>query len=175
MGNLGKVLAAPGQFSINYGQALLKDLEQDNFARHPLIDGKRIATNHPAWVYGHLAIYSSTMCGMLGIDVGPTARPDGWDELFKNGTECRDDPANTIYPAMNALTSHFLNGYKHVIAHLPEVSDDVLLKPNPAGGRFTEMLPTVGNAVAFLVIGHPQMHLGQASTWRRTFGLGPAM
>lgn len=175
MGSIGKTLAAPGQFSINYGEGLLKGVSQDIFARHPLIDGKRVATNHGAWVYGHLAIYSSNMCQMLGIDLGPCAKPAGWDELFKNGTECKDDAAGTIYPKMELLTSHYLNGYRHVLARLPEVSDEVLLKPNPAGGRFAEMLPTVGNAVGFLLIGHPMSHLGQFSTWRRAFGLGPAM
>lgn len=174
MGNIGKALAAPGQFSVNYGEGLLKDVKQDIFARHPLIDGKRVAANHPAWVYGHLAIYSSRMCEMMGIDLGPAAKPADWDELFKNGTECKDDPAGTIYPKMDVLTNHFINGHKHVLAHLPEVSDDVLLRPNPAGGRFAEMLPTAAAAIGFLLIGHPQQHLGQVSTWRRTFGLGPA-
>lgn len=175
MGSIGRAIAAAGQFSVMYGEAMLKDVRPELFARKPTIGGRVIDCNHPAWVYGHLAIYSSRMCEMTGMDIGPCAKPAGWDDLFKNGTECRDDPAGTIYPQMEALTSHFLSGYKHVLARLPEVSDDVLVRANPSGGRMGELLPTVGAVAAFLLSGHPMSHLGQISTWRRCVGLGSAM
>jgi hypothetical protein len=174
MGHIGKTLAMGAQFSIYYGESLLKDVRPDIFARHPLVDGKRIITNHPAWVYGHLSVYASHMATVMGLDLGPCAKPAGWDELFKNGTECKDDPTGSIYPPMPVLSEYYLNSYRYLHARLPEVSDDVLLKPNPGTGRFAEMVPTVAGLVCFLTGGHAMSHLGQVSTWRRVMGLGPA-
>jgi hypothetical protein len=175
MGQSGKAIASAGQFSIMYGEAMLKGVTAEMFARMPVVNGRVIDCNHPAWVYGHLSLYSSRLCDVAGIEMGPCAKPAGWDELFKNGTECKDDPQGIIYPKMEALTSHFLNGYKHLLARLPEVSDDVFDKPNPAGGRMSELLPTIGGLAIFIVGSHPMSHLGQISTWRRCVGLGSAM
>ena len=176
MGSFGKIIVSAGQFSIRYGEAMLKDVRADAFARLPLgKGGEPVQTNHPAWVYGHLAVYASRMMELMGMPAGVTAKPAGWDDLFKNGTPCLDDPKGTIYPAMDQVTSHYLNGYKAVLAALAEVSDDVLLKPNPGEGRMKEMLPTVCGVLTFLLTGHPMSHLGQVSAWRRFMGLGSAM
>lgn len=172
----GKIVASAGQISLIYGEAMLKGVSAQQFARLAVgRDGKPVQSNHPAWAYGHLALYSSRCMDMLGQPQGVAARPAGWDDLFKNGTECRDDPAGTIYPAMEAISSHYLNGYKALLAALPGVADDVFSKPNPAEGRMKELLPTVGGMVTFLLTGHPMSHLGQVSAWRRFMGLGSAM
>lgn len=174
MGQLGKTIAAAGQFSVIYGEGMLKDVKAELFARRPVINGKTIECNHPAWVYGHLGLYSFRVCEFLGIDPGPTVKPAGWDDLFKNGSECKDDPTGKIYPAMEKLTKYYMDGYRHVISRLPEVNDEVFARENPATGRFKEVLPTVGGAVTFMMTGHPMSHLGQISTWRRCVGLGSA-
>jgi hypothetical protein len=175
MGQMGKAIAAAGQTSIRYGEAMMKDVTPSMAARKPSLGGKTVDCNHPAWVYGHLAIYSSRMCEFLGAEPGPTAKPAGWEDLFKNGTECKDDPSGTIYPKIEALQTHYLNGYKHVLAKIAETPDEVLNRPNPAGGRMTEMFPTIGAMMMFMLVGHPMSHLGQISTWRRCMGLGSAM
>lgn len=175
MGTTGKSIAGAGNFSVMFGEAVLKDVKAEQFAKKPVVNGKMIDCNHPAWVYGHLAIYASKMCDMLGLPHGPAAVPAGWEEMFKNGTKCECETTGVKYPPMEALTSHFLNGYKYVISKLPEVDEAVFNKPNPGTGRFAEMAPTVGAAVAFMMSGHPMSHLGQVSTWRRCQGLGSAM
>lgn len=173
---IGKTIVSPGQFCIRYGEAMLKDVRPEQFARLAVgKDGQPVQSNHPAWVFGHLAIYTSRCMELLGQPVGVTAKPAGWDDLFKNGTPCLDDPEGKIYPPMEQVTSHYFNGYKAVLAALPETPDEVFMRPNPAEGRFKEMLPTVGAAVTFLVTGHPMSHLGQVSAWRRFMGLGSAM
>lgn len=173
---IGKQIAAAGQFSVGFGEAMLKGVKPEQFARLAVgKDGKPVQSNHPAWVMGHLAMYSSRCMDLLGLPQGVTAKPAGWDELFKNGTECKDDPTGKIYPPMDAVTKHFLEGYKAVLAALPNVPDEVLNRPNPGEGRMKEMLPTVGGVVCFLVTGHPMSHLGQVSAWRRFMGLGSAM
>jgi len=174
--NCGKMLASAGQFSILYGENMLKGVSAAQFARLAIgKDGQPVQSNHPAWVYGHLATYTSRCMELLGQPVGVCAKPAGWDELFKNGTECKDDPSGMIYPKMEAITSHYLNGYKAVLAALPGVADEVFTGPNPAEGRMKELFPTIGGVVGFLVTGHPMSHLGQASAWRRFMGLGSAM
>jgi hypothetical protein len=174
MGIVGKSIAGSGNFTVGFGEALLKDVKKEQFGRKPVVNGKTIDCNHPAWVYGHLATYPAKICEMTGIPIGPAAVPAGWNELFKNGTPCNDDPTGKTYPPMETLTSHFLAAYKHVIAKLPEVDDAVFTKPNPNTGRFAEMAPTIGAAVAFMMSGHAMSHLGQISTWRRCQGLGSA-
>lgn len=174
MGQVGKVIAVTGNLSVAYGESLLKGISPAIFAREPNVNGKQIVCNHPAWVYGHLAVYSSRSMELMGLPLGVTAKPAGFDDLFKNGTVCKDDPSGTIYPAMEQITSHFLNGYRAVLAALPEVSNDVLARENPATGRFRDMCPTVGDAVCFFMTGHAMSHLGQVSTWRRCMGLGSA-
>lgn len=175
MGHMGRAIAAAGQMSVRYGEAMMKDVTPEMAGRKPSLGGKTIDCNHPAWVYGHLAIYAQRMCELVGLEVGPAARPAGWEDLFKNGTPCNDDPAGTIYPPIERLQSHYLSAYRHVLSGLPEVSDETLNAPNPAGGRMTELFPTVGAMMMFLLVGHPMSHLGQVSTWRRAMGLGSAM
>lgn len=174
MGNIGKTIAMAGQFSVIYGESMLKDVTPAMFARQPHVNGKHIVCNHPAWVYGHLGIYSSRCMELMGKPLGPTAKPAGFEDLFKNGTECKDDPAGSIYPKMEQITSLYLSGYKAVLATLPEVADEVFLRENPGTGRIKELCPTIGGVVAFLMTGHPMSHLGQVSTWRRCMGLGSA-
>lgn len=174
--NIGRMIANAGHISVFYAEAMLKDLTPDRFARLAVgSDGKRVQSNHPAWVYGHLAMYSSRCMDVLGLPQGVTARPAGWEELFKNGSPCKDDPDGTIYPAMEAIASHCLTGYKAVLAALPEVPDEVFSRPNPGEGRMKELLPTAGALVTFLTTGHPMSHIGQVSAWRRFMGLGSAM
>lgn len=175
MGQLGKTIAMAGQFSLIYGEGMLKDIKPEHFARKPVVNGQLIDCNHPAWVYGHLAIYTNRICEFAGIEPGPTVKPAGWDELFKNGTPSTDDPSGTIFPKMDALVKQYMDGHKYVLSRLPEVADDVFARENPAGpGRFKDMLPTAGGAVAFMMTGHVMSHLGQISTWRRCMGLGSA-
>lgn len=175
MGNIGKTIAMAGNLSVGYGEAMLKDVTPAMFARQPHVNGKHIVCNHPAWVYGHLGLYSSRCMELMGLPIGVTAKPAGFEELFKNGTECKDDPAGTIYPKMEQIANLYIHGYKAVLAALPEVSDEVFGRENPATGRFKEMFPTVGGAVCFLMTGHAMSHLGQVSTWRRCMGLGSAI
>lgn len=174
MADIGRIIATAGQFSIRYGEAVLKDVSPATAARFAAPAGVVVKANHPVFVLGHLSIYSGRIAQMLEIPA-PAATPAGWEELFKQGVECRDDTLGNIYPSLSAVSSHFFDGYQHVLNKLPDVADAVMLKPNPAGGRLTELLPTVGAAVTFLLTGHPMSHLGQISTWRRAMGLGSAL
>jgi len=153
---------------------LLEGIEAGRFARLIQADGRPVASNHPAYAYGHLSIYPTRICSMLGIEGAP-GNPSGFEELFEMGSECRDDPDGAIYPPMDAITSHYLNGHESLLSAIGELDDAMLDRPNPREGRLREMFPTVGSMVAFLVGPHAMAHLGQVSAWRRFEGLGPVM
>ncbi|CAN5712693.1 DinB family protein [soil metagenome] len=136
---------------------------------------KSIVSNHPAFVIGHLSLYSGRGMDLIGKPRGVTERPAGWEDLFKAGVECRDDPMGTIYPPLHELTEHYFKGYRAFIEAINATPDDVFYKPNPSGGRMAELFPTVGALISFLIGAHPMLHLGQLSAWRRMEGMPPAV
>jgi len=161
------LILPPLQRVIGYGEVLAADIPASRFTHMP-----HPKMNHPAWIYGHLAIYPNRVLGMLGR--ADLAAPlDGWDELFGGGSECVDDP--TRYPDGKILVNTFLDRYRALVPALESVADEVLFQENPIEGRFREMFPTVGVAANFMCGAHPMMHLGQLSAWRRAIGLGPVM
>lgn len=176
MANLiASAVVPPGRVSLGYAELLLKGIKPEWMARFAAPGGHIIKSNHPVFVFGHLSLYSSRMMELIGQPAGVTARPEGWEGLFKAGVACQDDPAVTIYPSHEKVIKQFFDGYRAVIGAVEATDDAVLSRPNPAEGRFKEMAPTVGAAVAFLLGGHPMSHLGQLSAWRRAYGLGEAM
>lgn len=175
MGQIADSIVPNLRTSIMLGGLLLKDIKPEIFARVPVQDGKPVHMNHAAFNYGHLAIYPARIMKLLGKDSAEAAAPEGWEDLFKAGVECKDDPQGTIYPKMDAIMAAYNRGYNTVLNALGSVSDEALMQQNPIEGRLREMCPTVGAAVAFMTMSHPMMHLGQVSAWRRMFGLGPVM
>jgi hypothetical protein len=153
-----------------YGERLLKDVTAAHFARKPIVNGTVIDCNHPAFVFGHLAIYPRRILEMLGHDPAQAAVSDKYVELFKNGAPCLDDPQGTIYPGMAEITAAYFRNTDAAIAALAKSDDALIGKALPEGSFF----PTVGGAVNFLLTAHCMMHFGQISTWRRCVGLGAA-
>lgn len=173
MGTLADMICLPAQRTRAYAERLLKDVRPDQFARQPLQGSARIVTNHPAFVFGHLALYPETVATVAGLDPAPHRVPAGWSELFKDGVECRDDASGSIYPAMPEIVDAYMRGYDAVIARVLALSDADLQRPNGIE-RYRERFPAAGTGVNFLLNNHPMMHLGQVSAWRRAMGLGPA-
>jgi len=163
------VLTAPARLMLGYADLVAQGVPADRFARMP----EGVQTNHPAFVYGHLAIYPDRMLAM--IDREELAQPDErFDALFAAGEECRDDPEGTIYPPMDEILGRFRERHEAAISAIASVPDEVLYRPNP-NERMASRFPTIGAAITFLLGGHAMMHLGQVSAWRRMMGLGPAM
>lgn len=175
MGAMGKAIASNARMVVRLGGLLAEGIDPEQFARCPVIDGQAVKTNHPAFVYGHLAMYPARAMEMIGLDHAAMQPPAGWAELFAAGVECRNDPERTIYPAKHLLVTSLMDWTERVAKALDSVDDSVLAGPNTAGGRLAEMFPNLGGAVNFYVNAHAMMHLGQVSTWRRCMGLGSAM
>ena len=158
----------PGaRMSLGYALTLAEDIPADRWA-DPVIEGM----NHPAFLYGHLAIYGNRMLGGF-LDREDLVNEVPFDaEAVAAGAPCLSDASK--YATKDVVLPYFKERYETVIEVLPSVSADVFARENPVEGRFREMLPTVGGVVLFMLNNHVMMHAGQVSHWRRAMGLGPA-
>lgn len=172
----GHTIAEIETFSLKFGELLLDGIEPGRFARLP--EGKvgLIPTNHPAWVYGHLGLYGTYLCTMVGHEDAAQrcAAPDGWDKLFGHGSPCEDDADGSRYPDRDAILAQLRSSTAVAAEALRDADDAVFEQENPVE-RMRERFPTVGIATTFLAGSHAMMHYGQVSAWRRIEGLGSAM
>lgn len=172
MGSISSMLIAMAQPSMGLGEALAGGIPADRFARLTSNANGAVQTNHPAWVYGHLALYPHKALELLGDD--PHGPPAEWDDLFGNGSELVDDADGSRYPGKDELVGMYLSEMKRACEILEGVSDEQLLAEQPVE-RWRERMPTVGGAFTFLLGPHAMFHLGQLSAWRRCEGMGSAM
>jgi len=156
-----------------YAERLLKDVRAESFARLPVVGGVRLSINHPAFVFGHLSIYPIQLVQMAGLPAEGLEVPKPYEELFTMGAACQDDPDRAIYPTMDELTSRFFAGYDQLLIRLRDLIPEVLEKPLENPSR-RERFGTVGAFITYILLAHPQSHLGQVSAWRRCMGLVPA-
>lgn len=154
--------------SHGYAQTLLAGIDPKAASSFP----KGVKTNHPTFVFGHLAIYPDRVFKLLGRD--DLARTDArYEEVFSPYVECEDDPHGARYPSFDEVSKRYLERTEALINFLETAGDDVLGAANP--GPMKEMFPTIGAQVAFMLQSHTMMHLGQVSAWRRIMGLGESM
>jgi hypothetical protein len=150
------------RFLMRYCRMLAGDIADERMTEQPLP-----GVNHPAWILGHLALSADSACGMLGA---AKELPAEWTTLFGRGSKpstSRDD-----YLSRDELLRTVENGFERLRQQAASATPEQLaqLSTNP----FTkESLPTVQDAVAFLLTGHLGSHLGQLSMWRRMIGLVP--
>jgi hypothetical protein len=156
-----------------YAERLLAGVTPENSARFARPGGTVVRSNHPTFVLGHLCLYPVRVMQYLGLPTEPAAFPPEY-ELFKFGAECLEDPQGAIYPPYEELRQRYFESYAAAIATVEGAPDHLFDAPNPAEGRLRDLFPTVGSALNFYLVGHPQVHLGQISTWRRAMGLPPA-
>ena len=164
----------PGAAAIRgYAERLLKDVTPQVFARIPVVNGQTVNINHPAFVFGHLSLYPIQLAEMVGMSTQGMLMPETYSDLFKIGAECRDDVAGDIYPSMEELTRMYFASYDALLSRVSEISPVRLDMPLESPAR-REKFGTVGAFMTYLLLAHPQVHLGQVSGWRRCMGLGPA-
>ena len=164
----------PGALAVRgYAERLLKDVSPTLFARTPVVNSAPVAINHPAFIFGHLSLYPVQLAEMVGVSTQGMEVPASYSDLFKIGVECRDDGEGTIYPPMEELTSLYFTSYDQLLSKVSSIQPELLDQPleNPAR---REKFGTVGAFMTYLLLAHPQVHLGQFSAWRRCMGLGPA-
>lgn len=171
--NYGPMIADSAKIGLGYADRFLKDLPAEKFARHALVGGHAVVSNHPAFIFGHLSIYPCRIVKELGGDASSIEPTDAFIKLFDHTASCVDDADGTIYPAMEVITERFYAAHRMAIDVLSSADDSLFkaINPNDAmRGKFA----TVGSMHGFYVGGHLMMHMGQLSAWRRMIGLGPA-
>lgn len=173
MGQFAKQIVSAAKISRSYAERLLVGVTPQQFARTPVSNGKLVQTNHPAWVYGHLALYPAKIAAMVGLDAAKLATPANFEELFKDATESKDDAKGTIYPAMESITGTFFKTHDALFEVLGGVDDGRLMAAT-TDEKARVRFPHVGGRVLFMCNNHVAMHLGQVSAWRRFMGLPPA-
>jgi hypothetical protein len=174
MGQIGQLLAAAGNLGQLYAKRLLAGVTPENYARLARPGGELVNSNHAAFVLGHLDLYPAKIFERLGRPSGATACPPSYPALFAAGAECRDDPAGTLYPPLDELTTRFFDGYAAALIAVGEADDASLLAPNSGDGGPPKLFLTIGSMLGFYLSGHVMSHLGQLSAWRRCLGLPPA-
>ncbi|MEM7628702.1 MAG: DinB family protein [Planctomycetota bacterium] len=170
---IGPMLAANARPTVGLAQQLAAGIDPTQAARLPISNGKTIITNHPVFIFGHLALYPERVADLLGADKASVAVPEGYDELFRHGVDCRDDASGSLYPAFEEVRDHMVRAHTGAIELVASAGDDELGRDLPDEAR-RGTWPTVGVAVNFLLGSHAMFHLGQLSAWRRFSGLGPA-
>ena len=150
------------QFLMTYCQLLTADIAEERMTEQPLPD-----VNHPAWILGHLAFSADVAVGLLS---GEKTMSADWLELFKPGSVLR--AARDEYAAKAELLKAVEANFQRARDFATFASVEQLGRPN-ANPRMKEALPTVKNAVSFLLTGHLGIHLGQLSAWRRMIGMAP--
>ncbi len=171
---IGEIIAESLQLSLRYAETLAVGIEPSHFGRLANVDGRIIASNHPAWVYGHLCLYSPRVIEDLGGDAASIQVPEEWQPLFSQSSECQDDPQGTIYPHKDQLVDQLLRGYRAAEQTLRSTPDEVFSQLNP-NERMRSKFSTLGSMENFYTGGHFMIHMGQISAWRRMTGLGSAM
>lgn len=174
MATYGEMIASAAALTTMYAERLIQGVKAEDFARFARPGGVAVQSNHPAFILGHLSLYPRRVLEHLGQTAGVATYPATWDGLFQNGVECRDDPRGDIYPPMAEISRFFFDGYRAAAEVIRVARDAQLSAPNPAEGRMRELFPTLGAMLAFYLCGHPQVHLGQFSAWRRMMGLPAA-
>lgn len=167
----GLCIADSLKLTLGYAERLLTGISADQFARLANVGGTVVNSNHPAFILGHLAIYSPRVAHELGGDV--VTIPESFEPVFSHTVTCVDDPNASIYPTMDEVTSVFFEGYQKALAALETATDEQFAAVNPTEAMIPKF-PTIGSMHAFYVGGHMMIHLGQLSAWRRMMGMEPA-
>ncbi|MEM6855360.1 MAG: DinB family protein [Planctomycetota bacterium] len=146
------------RFMQGYGDQLAADIAPQDFCRQP-VEGM----NHPAWIFGHLALAADAHAAY----VGGTPQLGDWNERFGFGSELLIHPDE--YPSKDELMTAWHDANERYIVAVAGASAEDLAKPTQ--GPLVESLPTVGDFLTFSLTAHVSLHLGQLSAWRRASGM----
>lgn len=171
---IGQMIAESLQISLRYAEMLAVGIEGSDFGRLAAVEGRMVDSNHPAWVYGHLSLYSPRILTDLGIDSTPIQAPATWHDLFSATSRCQDDPQGTLYPPKEMLVDQLLRGYR-LVQNVLAATPDAAFQAENQNERMRSRFTTVGAMHNFYTGGHFMIHMGQISAWRRMMGLGSAM
>lgn len=160
--NLNNVIAA-NKFELGYASMLLADVPDERLCEQPLP-----GVNHPAWIISHLTNTADSVVAWFGE--APTI-PD--DTKKKLGMGSVPSASRVDYPSKEELLQQFKTAHERLQKLVAAATPEQLAAPTPVP-RMQAHLPTIGDALVFILVGHVGVHLGQLSSWRRMIGL-PAL
>ncbi|MEM9418177.1 MAG: DinB family protein [Planctomycetota bacterium] len=150
--------------NLDYAHRLVEGLD-DTQANEAPVDGM----NTPRWIIGHLA-QTADQVGLGWVLEMERTIPE-WDAWFDLGTLpghlTADQPS--LADAIDHLDRLHAVVSERVLASSPAFFERSLHDVAPE--RFRKRFPTVGNALAHIMLSHEMQHLGQLSAWRRVKGL----
>ena len=159
-----KALLHNYQFNLSFLKMLVENIEEGKMCEQP---GGIV--NHPAWTLPHLVTGSEFAGQLLGLE---PLMPQDWFAKYGRGSTPSTDPAD--YPsktdALAALDAH----HARVSAACGNVDPSLLERPTP-DEDFRQVMPTVGDALVFLLAAHEAVHIGQITSWRKAMGLPAVM
>lgn len=143
-----------------YGCKLIDDLDEQQMVTQPSND----AVNHPAWVLAHLIVYHPVISSL--VQGRQFTDPKG----HEFGMQSKPLADRAIYPSKQQLTDQWVSGHEQVAELLESATSEAMDQPMPLE-RWKEPMPTVGQALPYLMLVHENIHLGQLSAWRRVQSL----
>ena len=148
------------QYQRDYAVKLVADLSDDDMIAQPVAG---VVMNHPAWVYGHCGIYPPVLAAML--------EGKAFEDPIKHryGRDSRPTANRADYPSKDVIVAEFLKGHDRLAEVLSKADPAVMARAIPLE-RWKQRFPTIGDAVAHLMLEHEAGHLGQVSAWRRAGG-----
>jgi len=152
------------RFSLQYAQGLASDIPDEQMARQ--FDG---LVNHAAWQLGHMAYALGGVLQYAGVEVEKDEKSIALFGMGSTPVGERD-----VYPSKQALLDTLAAMHERVEPALSEFTPERMAKENPVEG-FRQTMPTVGDAVTFLLTTHYAVHLGQLAAWKRAAGVGKPM
>lgn len=171
MGVIAETICRASERNMAYAERLLTDVRPDMSARFPTGTQGPVVTNHPTFVYGHLALYPAKILSFLQVDPAPASGPEDWEALFNPSAQCQDDVEGTIYPAFSLIRQAFFDYYPMAHAAIREADEALFAKPCPYD-KYQEAFGSNGAAINYIMNNHLMNHFGQVSAWRRFQGLG---
>ncbi len=151
-------------FNLSYLKMLVDDIPQDQMADQPAG-----MVNHPAWTLAHLVTGSEFAASLLGLE--PSISED-WRERFGRGSTPVADLA--VHPPKDEALAELQRQHNRVAEALRAADGEFLARQTP-DEEFRQVMPTLGDALAYILVAHEATHLGQIIAWRRLKSLPPVL
>ncbi len=146
-----------------YAPKLVADLSEEQMWAAIAPAGQEPA-NHPAWIFSHLNTYLPIIADLIeGREF-----PDPREAPF--GMLSHPESRPGVYANRSQLVEQYVAGHARV-ERLLRAADPTVLEQPMTLPRWAALMPQVGIALAYLMLFHEGLHLGQLSAWRRVQGL----
>lgn len=146
----------------DYGPKLVSDLSEEQMSLQIVDSGA--PANHPAWVFSHLNVYIPIVKSIILCE----EFSDPKEHPF--GMQSKPETKDGLYASKQKLIDEFVQGHE-AVANALQASDDSVFEKQVKLPRWSEVMPTAGYALPYLMLNHENSHLGQLSAWRRVQGL----